>query len=282
MYELTRGQIPLHSHSMISDNGVHTRIVTSADDNHQAVDYAHRDEYYIFGIITHGSLRCDIDFRETTMRRGELHFICPGQVHRLIDSHNIEGWMLMAENSLISDTDRIIFEKSSVKGISVSASSAEIEELKSLYMLIHNRLHSDSNSTVIRHLVSAFIRIFADKYQQACNENPAGSNRYMEIILKLNALLRSDLSISHQPSYYSDKLYISPVYLNEVVNSVTGCSTSTYIRNEIILQAKRLLYHTNMNVKEIASSLGFDDNAYFTRLFTKSTGRSPLKFRQNP
>ena len=43
--------------------------------------------------------------------------------------------------------------------------------------------------------------------------------------------------------------------------------------------AKRLLYHTDKSVKEIAFELGYDDYPYFSRLFTKSTGMSALTFR---
>lgn len=85
---------------------------------------------------------------------------------------------------------------------------------------------------------------------------------------------------SRQPSYYASKLHISTVYLNEAVRSVTGMSVSRYIRNEIALQAKRLLIHTNDSVKEIAAALGFDDYAYFSRLFTQAVGVSPTVFRQ--
>jgi YesN/AraC family two-component response regulator len=72
---------------------------------------------------------------------------------------------------------------------------------------------------------------------------------------------------------------LSSYYLNEAIKKTTGLSVGDYIRNEIVLQAKRLLFYTNLSVKEIASSLGYDDYAYFTRLFTKSAGVSPTQFK---
>lgn len=75
-------------------------------------------------------------------------------------------------------------------------------------------------------------------------------------------------------------LNISPVYLNEVVKEVTGMSASSYIRNEMVLQAKRMLVYTGLSVKEISNRLGIEDCAYFSRLFTRTTGLPPSLFRQ--
>ena len=74
---------------------------------------------------------------------------------------------------------------------------------------------------------------------------------------------------------------ISPVYLNEIVKDITGQSSGQYIKNEIVLLAKRELFHTSDSIKEIAYRLGFTDSAYFTRLFTDVAGVSPGKFRGN-
>ena len=276
------GQIPIHCHDQLTDNGIHTKMVTPADISNQPVDYAHRDNYYIFGIVIEGRLTCDIDFKECNLRSGDIHFIRPGQVHRFVYSEAFYGWMLMAESSFVDNAYKYIFDEVSVKGIPANISAAESEELKSLFRIIHGRNGKGMDNLVLRNLVSAFIGLFAEKFQKVCVETPESSRRQLEIVLLLNSQLETELANSHSPSYYADKLHISPVYLNEVVKNVTGLSVGSYIRNEIVLRAKRLLYHTDMTIKEIASSLGFEDNAYFTRLFTNATGRSPVKFRQKP
>jgi AraC-like DNA-binding protein len=68
-------------------------------------------------------------------------------------------------------------------------------------------------------------------------------------------------------------------YLNECVKAVTGKSVTSQIQQRVTMEAKRLLYHSNRSVKEIAGDLGFDDHSYFTRLFTKVVGMTPLAFR---
>jgi len=109
---------------------------------------------------------------------------------------------------------------------------------------------------------------------------PAEKQSRFEMITRaFRELLERDYMSVKRPAGYATKLNISVPYLNECVKETTGNSVSHYIQARIILEAKRLLYHSEKSVKEIASTLGFDDYAYFSRLFSKSTGVTPLAFR---
>jgi AraC family transcriptional regulator, transcriptional activator of pobA len=74
-------------------------------------------------------------------------------------------------------------------------------------------------------------------------------------------------------------LNISTTYLNECVKSATGHPVSYHIQQRVILEAKRLLAHTNSSVKEIAAELGYDDVPYFSRLFSKIAGVTAVAFK---
>jgi len=71
------------------------------------------------------------------------------------------------------------------------------------------------------------------------------------------------------------------LYLNEVSKEITGFIASYWIQNEVLLEAQRLLFYTNMDVKEIAFSLGYEDHTYFSRFFKKNLGCTAGQFRQN-
>lgn len=74
-------------------------------------------------------------------------------------------------------------------------------------------------------------------------------------------------------------LNITPLYLNEIVKEITGFPASYWIQQETILEARRLLYYTDLDIKQIAYRLGYDDHAYFSRFFKKSTGNTASQFR---
>jgi AraC-like DNA-binding protein len=59
-----------------------------------------------------------------------------------------------------------------------------------------------------------------------------------------------------------------------------GKTVTDMIQERIVMEAKRLLFHSDLSVKEIGYSLGFEDAAYFNRAFKKKAGTTPLEFRQ--
>jgi YesN/AraC family two-component response regulator len=48
-----------------------------------------------------------------------------------------------------------------------------------------------------------------------------------------------------------------------------------------ILQAQKLLLTTEHNVTEIGAMVGFNDPAYFVRIFHRETGKSPQHYRKS-
>jgi len=83
----------------------------------------------------------------------------------------------------------------------------------------------------------------------------------------------------HEVSFYASALNISSKTLGNIIQKFTGKSPQQLIKERILLEAKRLLYHSGLSIKEIAYSIGFDDSSYFTRFFKKNTNTSPASYR---
>ena len=107
------------------------------------------------------------------------------------------------------------------------------------------------------------------------------TGRYNTITYRLNKLLDARLPEEKSPAAYASMLNISEVYLNEAVKSVIGLNAGTFIRRRAIIMAMRQLAYTSLSSKEIACSLGYDDYAYFSKLFKKYSGKSPADYRKN-
>ncbi|MCH8903843.1 MAG: helix-turn-helix transcriptional regulator [Bacteroidetes bacterium] len=73
---------------------------------------------------------------------------------------------------------------------------------------------------------------------------------------------------------------MSPGHLNENSRKVLGKTASELIHERLILEIKRMLFHSNQTINEIAFSLNFDDPAYFGRSFRKYAGMTPISFRK--
>ena len=95
-----------------------------------------------------------------------------------------------------------------------------------------------------------------------------------------SVLVEQNYKTLHTVTDYANRLAISPKSLTKHFNKIGTQTPSDFIKNRIILEAKRLLIYTNQPVKEIAYNLGFNDSAYFSRYFTKATTKSPLQFKK--
>ena len=73
---------------------------------------------------------------------------------------------------------------------------------------------------------------------------------------------------------------INKFYLARKFKEEYGYTINQYVTNLRITTAKELLRFTDLNMTEIANDLGYNDSAYFTRVFTKEIGLSPLKFKK--
>lgn len=78
---------------------------------------------------------------------------------------------------------------------------------------------------------------------------------------------------------YAQALGITLGQLTRLCHEVLGKSTQEVVNERVIHEAQRELIYSSLSVKQIAATLGFDDEAYFGRFFKKHTGNKPTEFR---
>ncbi|MFG3255656.1 helix-turn-helix domain-containing protein [Streptomyces sp. NPDC048172] len=68
--------------------------------------------------------------------------------------------------------------------------------------------------------------------------------------------------------------------LRTAVRRSAGCSPKDYVLGIRLGRAKELLAGTDLPVSTVARRVGYDDPAYFSRLFTRRVGMAPVRFRE--
>ena len=133
------------------------------------------------------------------------------------------------------------------------------------------------NINIIQSYFIAFLHEINASYQTLLPHAQPNSiiltNNFKEFLFKF-------IREKHLVSDYASLLNISPNHLNKVVKATTGKSPSRWIDESIVLESKVLLYQTSLSINEVAAELGIYDQSYFSRLFKKLEGVSPVKFRQ--
>lgn len=93
-------------------------------------------------------------------------------------------------------------------------------------------------------------------------------------------LVATHLCETHRVSDYATRLCISTNHLSKCVRRVTGKSPARWLEESLVLEAKVLLFQSAGSVSEVAEAVGVGDASYFSRLFKKHTGLTPLEFRK--
>ncbi len=241
---------------------------------------SHRDEGHTFHIVEEGTVLIEIDFQTYPITAPSVVYMHPNQVHRILEFENITvSSMAIKSEDLNPDylelLEDLVPSKPLLLTEQTSSTVSQIFLLSLDFSLQKdNRLHyallKDSCNTLVAFLISQFLG------QVKTANHPS---RFETVAKSFKKSLEKNYRTIKRPSEYADHLNISTAYLNECIKHTSGFSVSKHIHDRIILEAKRLLYHTDKSVKEIAFDLGYDDYPYFSKLFTKVAGMSALAFR---
>ncbi len=115
---------------------------------------------------------------------------------------------------------------------------------------------------------------------------------FEEVHVRLKDLMDSDDIINRVEAYIRDHFreninredvaavaYITPNYLSKQFRIKKGMNLRDYINQIRIDEAKRLLLTTNLSVSEVAGLSGYENISYFSTVFRKYTGMSPIDWR---
>lgn len=91
--------------------------------------------------------------------------------------------------------------------------------------------------------------------------------------------IHSHLYMALRTEDIAKALFVSRAYLSTMFHSETGKTISSYIRDEKIGEAKKLLRRTEQPLSLISTELGFSSQSYFTRVFKQVTGVTPNDYR---
>lgn len=79
----------------------------------------------------------------------------------------------------------------------------------------------------------------------------------------------------------ADTVFLTPTYLCYLYKKATGKTINTFITEVKIEKAKQLLKDSTLRLSDIADSLGYASQNYLTRIFTKTVGMTPSKYRNS-
>jgi AraC-like DNA-binding protein len=227
---------------------------------------AHKHPFIQIIWVTQGTLNITHLNMEYQLRRGHLCIIPPGLVHSL----RTENGYSQLGIDLSTEKDR--------RGI-VSLIEAHVKDFTILEqtdgLSVVEELEQNSNRfTVFSQLKAANI---LDAFLLNCMEtlDSAGSFRN-KMLFFLNQHLTSNLTLED----ISRQMAFSSSHLQKIVNKEFGCSVQELYHRLKLNKACSLLTNTELTMQQIADSLGFYDQAHFSRFFKQKMKIAPLEYKK--
>ncbi|MFY7887989.1 MAG: helix-turn-helix domain-containing protein, partial [Spirosomataceae bacterium] len=246
------------------------------------VSYPHRhDDFYEILFLTQGEGIHTIDFQQYAIRPNTIFFLSPGQIHELALSEDVQGYIILFTSSFyhFNKTDpHKLFELPFFYNLSqetppIYLDNAEcIQTLTNLFReaISENKQYLSDKDEAIRALLDLIL--IQCKRIYPLSQQDEKTNKGKIIVKRFKQLIEEKCKENLSVKDYANLLAISPNYLSETVKSVTGRTSTDLINDRMILEIKRLLKHTDMGISEIAYSLNFADQSYFSKYFKKLTG----------
>ncbi|KUJ61258.1 hypothetical protein AR687_13805 [Flavobacteriaceae bacterium CRH] len=243
----------------------------------------HRDNHCQLMFTLNGTFQLNIDFENVEFSAPALLCVFPEQVHHIIDVKDPKGWMISFDPSLVSKEILQLLETKIDNPFLLQHESNFCQQLAILMNLIEKvQLENTNNYTQksIHFLLNALLSLISGELVSTLYVDKEKENRSIIIKETFIKLTKAHFKTWKQPAQYASALSISAAHLNDTVKSLTGSPVSIHIQEASIMEAKRLLYFTDKNVKEIAYEVGYDEPVYFGKLFKKVTNLTPLEFRK--
>lgn len=241
---------------------------------------AHRHDFHFFIIQEKGVTAFEVDFKKYSLKKATIVYIHPNQVHRFLTTTHttIFGLLITNENihpEYLNLLDDIVPAEPLLLD---SADLSLISDAATLCLKLFEREPDKLYHSLLKDNCNALVALILSKYLEQVKPIER-LTRFETISKRFKTSLDHNFTSLKRPGDYAKILNISTPYLNECLKNATGQPVSYHIQQRIVLEAKRLLYHSDKSVKEIASELGFDDYPYFSRLFNKVAGMTAITFR---
>lgn len=251
-------------------------------------DQLQRKNYYSIILLCGNRVELSVDFSE--YRLEENHMIClsPYQPYMMTSQEECSGFLLNFHPDFFCtyrhqneiETEGILF------GNFHALPFFKLFEETLFFDLIGLMSNEMERNSIAQHeVLVAFLKIFligAVRQKRQFDKNTIlnYTNRQSEVLQNFTDAINNNYTKIHSPHEYADMLCISSKILAGIVKKFLNQTPTALITNRIVVAAKRELYLTSKPVKQIAASLGYDDEFYFSRFFKKKVGVSPDIYRK--
>ena len=244
----------------------------------------HRKGYYLFVLVRQGDSRHWIDTRSYVLKPDHFYFTVPHQIHLKEEPRPMRGLALaftqeflqLEENSALL---RLPILANRAGGHELRLSSGDVVAIEEIMRQLLREYQGDGEwrmamlGVLLHQLLIHLSRLYLEQFQGETEGQDTLLKRFLWSVGEHYTEL-------HEVGAYASLLHVSAGHLNDVVKQGSGKTCIEHIQDQLLVEAKRRLLHTELPVNRIGEELGFEDAAYFNRFFKRHTALTPLSYRK--
>lgn len=256
--------------------------------NGDVVYKPHKHNFYLCILFTEGTGIHEIDFNAYTVEPGSVFFLKPGQTHSWRFDCKPKGYLFFHTQDFyeLSFSNRLLnqfpFYFSQKNTPSLVLSTNQILGLNNKFEELNKEYYQKLPYQEIK-ITSIVNTIYIDLARCYIDSKPKevkSSLRYIETLRSLEKEIEHSYLLEKSAKFYANRLNVSSKHLNRIVKTTLDKTTTEIISERVLLEAKRLIVHSDNSLSIIAEILGFEDYAYFSKVFKSKTKMTPLAFKK--
>lgn len=266
---------------------VHIEEIRSRSERYgwEIAPHQHRGLFQVLAVID-GAARLQLDGRWREIEGPCVLTVPPTVVHAFRFRRGTHGFVLTIAEPMLRQAEsrsRQLFATLFVTPVVVSFDTMpqDAGRIAALMEQIAAEARDPLPGRTLMHewLVGAVLMLIAR--QRASETRAAGTDsRRLDLFNRFRTLIEERFLDHWTVPRYAEALRMTEGRLNRLSRAIAGRSAYEVIQDRMITEARRRLVYIAAPVSLIAYELGFEDPAYFSRIFKKRTGLTPSAFRR--
>ena len=252
--------------------------------------HPHRHESFIQVLyLTQGTVEVQIDHAQQSLSAPCLMLIPGGHVHGFRFSRDTQGPVVTAMQKPLESAAAVMMPPlletiRTPRLLSLHTEMRYIDQLMPLFLALEHESRTPAAGQVAAG-TSLLLALMVQVHRiSQLSESQSASSHYSisrkaQQIEKFRSLIDKHFRHEHGLQSYADQVGVSVGQLSRLCREVLGKSSLQVMNDRLIQEAQRELLYTSLPIKQLASELGFEDDAYFSRFFRKHTGVNPKAYR---
>ena len=240
----------------------------------------------VYALLVRGTAHATINVTEYDFKANDVLLLEPGSflLIREFSEDALVYWIVFGSKFLEKHTvnNRMSLSTLQLHSPKLSVSENHAQVLCSMYDTIVKALNAQPtmlDSEKMVHIFNLLQTSYAKYAHQQDEYLIKPQDRKTEIYQDYCQLVLTHYQEWHHVSQYADAMRLTLPHLCSTIKSVGNRTAGEIIIEAILTDAKSQLKITNLQIKEIALSLGFDNVAFFNRFFKSHVGLTPKAYR---